>query len=130
MCDSRVFDLRRRELFALNVMIVSLLRSWIKFSSCSINISSLRDSSRAGDLLRKEYDFSKAQRGHYAGRSIKIVGSTPDEESVSARLALKIQQAIERDMKKQEVWKQLDQTQRDNLRTAWLKAIRTALNSR
>jgi hypothetical protein len=80
--------------------------------------------------MRKEYDFSKAPRGRYAGRSIKIVGSTPDEDSVSARLALKIQQAIERDMKKREVWKQLDQTQRDNLRTAWLRAIRTVLNSR
>lgn len=80
--------------------------------------------------MRKEYDFSKAQRGRYAGRSIKIVGSTPDEDSVSARLALKIQHAIERDMRKRDVWKHLNQTQREDLRTAWLKAIRTALNSR
>ena len=80
--------------------------------------------------MRKEYDFSKAQRGRYAGRTIKIVGATSDENSVSARLAEKIEQAIERDMRKQDVWKQLDETQRENLRTAWLKAIKTALNSR
>lgn len=80
--------------------------------------------------MRKEYDFSKAQRGRYAGHSIRVVGPTPDENSVLARLATKIEQAIERDMRKREVWKQLDQTQRENLRTAWLKAIKTALNSR
>jgi hypothetical protein len=80
--------------------------------------------------MRKEYDFSKAQRGRYSARSIKIVGATPEEESVSARLAAKIEQAIERDVKKQEVWKQLNQAQREGLRTAWLKAIKTALNSR
>ncbi len=84
--------------------------------------------------MRKEYDFSKAERGRYAGRSINVIGPTSEANSVAAKLASRIEKAIERDVKNRErfedVWQQLNQKERAELRASWLEMIESVLNSR
>lgn len=79
--------------------------------------------------MRREYDFSKGTRGKHAGKRLRIVGDTRTDKGQSA--AARIQQIIERDLKSREdfnvVWKELNQSERDDIRAAWLKKITTVL---
>jgi hypothetical protein len=79
--------------------------------------------------MRKEYDFSQGVRGKHVGKRIRIVGDTHLRNAPDT--ASRIQQTIERDLKSREdfkvVWNDLNQTERERIRTAWLKKINTVL---
>jgi hypothetical protein len=78
--------------------------------------------------MRKEYDFSQGIRGKHAGKRVRIVG---DKRSNGPDTAVRIQQIIERDLKTREdfkaVWNELNRTERDSIRAAWLQKINTVL---
>ena len=82
--------------------------------------------------MRREYDFSKGTRGKHAGKRIRIVGDAGARNGPDT--AVRIQQIIERDLKSREdfkvVWSELDQTERANIRSTWLKKINTVLADR
>ncbi|MGI8835533.1 MAG: hypothetical protein ACR2H4_02710 [Pyrinomonadaceae bacterium] len=79
--------------------------------------------------MRKEYDFSKGTRGKHAAKRLRIVGDSRADNGQNA--AVRIQQIIERDLKSREdfkvVWRELDQAQKERIRSAWLKKISTVL---
>lgn len=79
--------------------------------------------------MRKEYDFSKGTRGKHAGKRLRILGDPLADNGQSA--AARIQQVIERDLRNRAdfkgVWKDLDPTEKENMRTAWLKKISAVL---
>jgi len=80
--------------------------------------------------MRREYDFSQGRRGKHAGKQLRIVGDTGSRNAPNT--AARIQQIIERDLKSREdfevVWRELSPTERENIRTAWLKKISTVLS--
>ena len=81
--------------------------------------------------MRKEYDFSQGTRGKHAGKRIRVIGDTKHRHDPET--AARIQKTIERDLKSREdfkvIWSELDQSERDNIRSAWLKKINLVLNN-
>lgn len=79
--------------------------------------------------MRREYDFSQGTRGKHAGKRFRIVGDTGSRNGPDT--AARIQQIIERDLKSREdfkvVWSELNQTEREKIRAAWLKKTNTVL---
>ena len=79
--------------------------------------------------MRREYDFSEGTRGKHAGKRFRIVGDTGSRNGPDT--ASRIQQVIERDLKSRKdfkvVWSELNQTEREKIRAAWLKKINTVL---
>jgi hypothetical protein len=80
--------------------------------------------------MRREYDFSQGTRGQHAGKRLRIVGDARSRKV--PEIATKIQQIIERDLKRRAdfnvVWSELDRAERKSIRTAWLKKISTVLD--
>jgi hypothetical protein len=79
--------------------------------------------------MRRECDFSQGTRGKHAGKRIRVIG---DKHSHNASVtAARIQQIIERDLKSREdfkvVWSELNASERESIRAAWLKKINTVL---
>lgn len=83
--------------------------------------------SKVKDEMRREYDFSRGIRGKHAGQRLRIVGDPHPRLNPNGKLASKIQQAIERDLKTREgfnaLWETLAQAERDEIRAAWLERI-------
>ncbi len=79
--------------------------------------------------MRREYDFSQGTRGKHVGKRINIAADTRTGNGKNA--ATRIQKIIERDLKSREdfklVWRKLDQTEKENIRAAWLKKIGAVL---
>jgi hypothetical protein len=79
--------------------------------------------------MRREYDFARGTRGKHAGRRIRIVGDPRSHNGPET--AAKIQRTIERDLRSRAnfkvVWSELDRTEKENIRAAWLKKINTVL---
>jgi hypothetical protein len=79
--------------------------------------------------MRREYDFSKGIRGKHAGKRLRIIGDPNARNGPST--AARIQQIIERDLRRRAnfkvVWSELDKSERENIRAAWLKKINTVL---
>jgi hypothetical protein len=77
--------------------------------------------------MRREYDFSQGTRGKHTGKRIRIVGDPLKGNETAG----KIQQIIERDLKSRKdfkaVWSELNRSEREHIRTAWLKKINTVL---
>ena len=78
----------------------------------------------ASTKMRKEYDFSKAERGKYYGR-VRVVG--PVKESGSDDAAAKLRKALEKDLKKFGLLEKLDRAERAELRKLWIEKIDKAL---
>jgi hypothetical protein len=81
--------------------------------------------------MRKEYDFSQGTRGKHLGKQVRIVGDKHPRNGPNT--ATRIQRVIERDLKSRKdfkgVWSELDQTERESIRAAWLKKINTVLSA-
>jgi hypothetical protein len=79
--------------------------------------------------MRREYDFSKGTRGKHARKRPRIIGDANARNGPST--AARIQEIIERDLRRRAnfkvVWSELDKTERENIRAAWLKKINTVL---
>lgn len=77
--------------------------------------------------MRKEYDFSKGVRGKHDGQRLLMVGARRRRTSRNAKLASKIQKAIESDIQSREgfddLWSTLDDKQREEIRSAWQDRI-------
>jgi hypothetical protein len=79
--------------------------------------------------MRREYDFDQGTRGKHVGKRVRILG---DKQSGNGpNTAARIQRIIERDLKSRadfsDVWSELDDAERKNIRAAWLKKINTVL---
>jgi hypothetical protein len=79
--------------------------------------------------MRREYDFSTGTRGKHVGKRVRIMGNK--QSGNGPNTAARIQRIIERDLKSRadfsDVWSELDQAERKNIRAAWLKKINTVL---
>lgn len=77
--------------------------------------------------MRKEYDFSKAERGKYFGR-VRVVGPVEDEPvKNSSTAAAKVQRSLEADLKKLGLWNMLDRDKQTELRRTWKEKLSKAL---
>jgi hypothetical protein len=74
--------------------------------------------------MRKEYDFSKAERGKYYGR-VRVVGPVKDRPPED--VAGKLRKSLENDLKKFGLLEKLDRSERAELRKLWIEKIDKAL---
>lgn len=79
--------------------------------------------------MRREYDFSKGDRGKHVAKRIRIIGDGHAHNGPDT--AAKIQRIIERDLKSREdfktVWNELKRAQKESIRAAWLEKIKAVL---